>query len=902
MKLLGKSTYRGPNLFSHRAMIRFQVDLEALEAWPTSRLEGFTEALTDMLPGLGGHGCSYRVAGGFLKRLQDGTWLGHVAEHVALELQTLAGDPVTRGKTRSVKARPGVYNVMFTYRHEAVGLTAGHAAFRLIDSLLPPALRGLSGFEGADEPFDLDRVLAELRALVRRNALGPTTAALVKEAAARDIPVSRLNDQSLIRLGWGARQKIIRASITGDTSLIAVEAAGDKNLTKTLLAAAGVPTPRGVVVRTADEAVAAAAKIKGPVVVKPLDGNHGRGVSLDLATPEAVRWGFEQARPHGARVIVEEQFSGQDYRILVIGGKVVAVAERVAAQVVGDGTSTIEALVAQVNRDPRRGDGHEAVMTRIRIDEHVIDRLERQGLTPTSVPAPGQVVQLRATANLSTGGTAIDRTDVIHPQNAMIARRAAAVIGLDVAGIDFLTTDITRSALEIGGGVVEINAAPGFRMHLEPSVGAPRNVAAPVIDMLFPKGRPSRIPLVAITGTNGKSTTVRMVAQILARKGLNVGFTSTSGVYVGGERIYKGDASGPISARMILADPTVEAAVLETARGGILREGLAYDRCDVGCVLNVTDDHLGIKDINTLEDLAGVKSVVTESVARRGMSVLNFDDPHTLRISRYARGRIAYFSLRGGRDLPAELQKHVAAGGVAAVLEPTIRGGELVILDGDSRHPVIAVDAIPATLQGRARFNVANALAAALIAHGLNVPIDTIAAGLASFQSSFDDNPGRLNIHDAHGFRVIVDYAHNPAGIAALGDLIQSLRPAHEQVIGCVSIPGDRRDPDILAVGAAAAGLFDRLVFREKPDGRGRKPGEVLALLRQGALDAGCPPSRVQTIPAERDAIQACLEAARPGDLVIILPTDVEGAWAQVVSFKASGQAQATAPETVLHA
>jgi cyanophycin synthetase len=481
---------------------------------------------------------------------------------------------------------------------------------------------------------------------------------------------------------------------------------------------------------------------------------------------------------------------------------------------------------------------------------------------------------------------AIDRTGVIHPANAMIARRAAAVVGLDIAGIDFLVPDITRSAFETGGGVVEINAAPGFRMHLEPSEGQGRNVAKPVIDMLMPPGRRSRIPLVAVTGTNGKSTTVRMAAQILARRGLTVGFTSTSGVYVGGERIYKGDASGPISARMVLADPMVEAAVLETARGGILREGLGFDHCDVGCVLNIADDHLGLKGVHTVEDLAAVKSVVTESVARRGLSVLNGDDPLTVRMARHARGRIGFFTMHGGPALSAHLWKHLTEGGLVAALEPTVRGGELVLLEGETRRPILSADAIPATMKGQARFNVANALAASLIAYGLDVPIDTIAAGLASFESSFEDNPGRLNVHDAHGFRVILDYAHNPAGIAALGELIGALRPSHGSVIGCVSIPGDRRDPDILAVGAQAAALFDHVVFREKPDGRGRKPGEVLALLRQGALDSGCDPVRIETIPPEREAIAACLNRARSGDLVVLLPTDVEGAWAQVLDFK----------------
>jgi cyanophycin synthetase len=884
VRLIETATYRGPHLWSRSPMIRLKVDLGPLEDHPTNRLDGFSAALTGLLPGLASHGCSYHEPGGFLRRLEDGTWLGHVVEHVALELQTLAGSPVTRGKTRSVRGQSGVYNILFAYRDEAVGMAAGLAALRLVDSLLPEALRGLKGLPAAAEPFALPRALEEIRALVRKTALGPTTASLVAEARRRDIPVSRLNDQSLIRLGWGAKAKIIRASITGQTSLVAVETAGDKNLAKTLLQQAGVPAPRGVVVRTAAAAVEHAARVRGPVVVKPLDGNHGRGVSLDLTTPEAVTWAFEQAVRHSRRVIVEEQYRGRDYRVLVVGGKIAAVAERVPAQVTGDGRRTVEALIALVNTDPRRGVGHEKVMTRIVIDEALHERLSREDLTLQSTPEHGRVIQLRATANLSTGGSAIDRTDVIHPDNAAIARRAAAIVGLDVAGIDFITPDIARSAHEAGGGVVEVNAAPGFRMHLEPSEGRSRNVARPVIDMLFPKGS-GRIPLVAITGTNGKSTTVRMVARILGRQGLRVGFTTTSGVYIGEERIHKSDASGPKSARMVLADPTVEAAVLETARGGMLREGLGFDRCDVGCVLNVTADHLGVKGVDTLEDLAAVKSIVTESVSRRGLSVLNADDPLTLRMARHARGRIGYFSMKGGLDLSPFMQKHIAAGGLAAVLEPSIHGGRIVLHDRGRFHEVVSVDAIPGALGGDAWFNVANALAACLIAHGLGLSRDAIASGLAGFQSSFDDNPGRVNIHDGHGFRVILDYAHNPAGLTALGDLVRSLRPRYGRVIGCVSIPGDRRDEDIKEMGALAADLLDDIVFREKPDGRGRGQGEVLDLLRQGAVEAGCAEERIHCVPGEADAIAECLNRARRGDLVIVLPTDVEGAWRQIRAF-----------------
>jgi len=898
MKVLESTVYRGPHLYSAQPMVRIQVDIGALEAWPSDRLPGFVDALLVRLPGLEDHGCCYKTRGGFVRRLRDGTWIGHIVEHVALELQTQAGAPVARGKTRSVKHRPGVYNIFYAYQSEEAGRLAGRLALALVNDLLPRELQSVEGLNlvapaprALEDPFDLNAAVDELRLLVTRGRLGPTTQSLVDEARRRGIPLMRLNDQSLVQLGWGANQQRIRASITGQTSLVAVETAGDKNLTKRLLTEIGVATPKGALVRTADEAVAAAQRLGGAVVVKPLDGNHGRGVSLDLRTPQQVGWGFEQAAVYSRQVIVEQQYEGRDYRILVVGGRVVAVAEREPAHVVGDGRRTIEALVAEVNEDPRRGVGHEAVMTRIKIDDHVRDMLARVGLTPASVPASGRKVQLRATANLSTGGTAIDRTDAIHPVNAALARRAALTVGLDVAGIDFIAPDISRSVRETGGGIVEVNAAPGFRMHLAPSQGQARDVAEAVIDKLFPRGSKARIPIVAITGTNGKSTTGRMTAAILRRHGLTVGLTNTSGAYIDDDLLVAADASGPKSARMVLRDPTVQAAVLETARGGILREGLAFDRCDVGVVLNVTADHLGLKDINTLEELAAVKSVVTESVARRGCSVLNGDDPLTIRMARHAGGRVAYFTMRGGPDLSTFLQKHLADGGIVVSREPSSRGGLIVLQDGAQRIEIIEAGDIPATLSGAAEFNVANALAAVAAAYALRVPTVTIVAALKRFSSSFEQNPGRLNVVDTQGFRVIMDYAHNPAALRALGEMLDRVRHNYGRVIGVASMPGDRRDDDIREIGEIAAGVFDLTIFRERPDGRGRPAGDVIALLMEGARAAGRAPPRARGILSEDKAVAAALDEARPGDLVVLLPTKVEAVWRQVTSYRRAGDA-----------
>jgi cyanophycin synthetase len=895
VRVLERGVYRGPNLYGSLPMIRIQVDLGALEAWPSDRLDGFADALLALLPGLEQHGCSYHEPGGFVRRLREGTWLGHVAEHVAIELQALAGSRVTRGKTRSVKGRPGVYNVMYAYELESLGLLAGRFALEAVNSLLPPELQGLQGlrrvypdedFPDREGPFDLAAAVDALRALRRRTALGPTTASLVQEAERRGIPVMRVDDQSLVQLGTGRYQRRIRASITSVTSQIATDAASDKDLTKMLLRDAGLPAPRGAVVRSAEGAVREAERIGYPVVLKPLDGNHGRGVTVGVRSAEAVRTAFEEASRHSRRVIVEENYEGNDHRILVVAGELVAVAERIPAHVVGDGERSIAELIDVVNRDPRRGDGHENVMTRIKADEHVVAYLAKRGLSLDSVPSAGERVFLRDTANLSTGGTAVDRTDDIHPDNATIARRAAAAIGLDVAGIGFIAPDISRSVHETGGGIVEVNAAPGFRMHLQPSEGRARNVARPVIEMLFPRGARSRIPIFAITGTNGKSTTARMVARVMRSHGLNVGLTTTSGIYVNDERIVDADASGPWSARVVLRDPTVDVAVVETARGGILREGLAFPDCDVGVVTNVQPDHLGLKGVDTLEDLAWVKSVVVEAVHRNGTSVLNADDPMTVAMRRRAGGRICFFSLRGGSEMPEFLREHIEAGGLAVVREPSARGGEIVIHDdGDTIHLMRAAE-IPATFDGLADFNVQNALAAAATCYAHGLPPGVIRTGLATFTTSFEHSPGRLNVFDGHGFRVILDYAHNPAGLTALGELVTKLRPRHRRVIGMVNIPGDRRDDDMREMGALAARYFDEIVFREDPARRGRKPGEIVGLLTEGAKAAGCADERLRCILDEDQAAHVCLGTAQPGDLVVLTPTDVEAMWKQVLEYR----------------
>ncbi len=885
MQVLETRVYRGPNLYGYGPMIRIMLDLEELEEYPSVRLPGFTERLIALMPTLHEHGCSYGEPGGFVRRLHEGTWIGHIVEHIAIELQCLAGTHVSRGKTRSVEGRPGVYNVVYSYIEETVGLEAGELALRLVRSLLPADLPSAMP---ADEraQFNFQRERDELIARAQDIALGPTTSALVVEAQEQDIPAIRLDDASLVQLGYGKYQQRIRASVTSRTSSIAVETASNKALSLRLLDEVGIPVPEHIIVNSADEAASAAEDLGPPLVTKPLDVSHGRGVSLHLTTADDVRQGYEVASEYNSQVLVERFLTGQDYRVLVIGGEVVAVAERVPAHVVGDGTHTIGELVDIVNRDPRRGIGHEKVLTRIRIGYQAEILLSRAGYTLDTVLPEGEVFYLTSTANLSTGGTSIDRTSEIDYETREIARRAAMVIGLDIAGIDIITPDISQPLREVGGGIVEVNAGPGFRMHLQPGVGQPRNVARPVINMLFPPGSPARIPIVAVTGTNGKTTVARMVAHIFKMHGERVGLTTTDGIYIDSQLYMKGDLTGPWSARMVLKDPTIESAVLETARGGILREGIGFDRCDVGAVLNISADHLGLGGIDTLEQLADVKSLIVEVVRPTGSSVLNADDPRVAAMAERARGRIIYWSMHGGPHASDLIKTHIAQGGVAIVLQPSARGDMIAIHDAEQYIPLLWTHLIPSTMEGKARHNVANALAAAAIAYARGVSIENIKQGLRTFAPSFYQSPGRLNVFDEHPFRVLVDYGHNPAAFAAMRELIAELRPTHQRVIGVLSIPGDRRDVDIQAAGSIAAEMFDLFVIKEDNDPRGRTSGEVAALLREHALAAGMADNQIVTILDELTAVRYALAQGHQNDLVVVFADDITAIWKEVIYYQ----------------
>ncbi|HET9445696.1 MAG TPA: cyanophycin synthetase, partial [Steroidobacteraceae bacterium] len=723
--------------------------------------------LAAALPGLAEHGCSYREPGGFLRRMREdeGTWLGHVLEHVAIELQNVAGEEVTFGKTRSA-GKPGVYTVVYEYAQRDEGVAAGDLGLRLLCSLLPESLRPPGS---APDGWSWPEARDDFIRFAQRRALGPSTASLVRAAESRNIPWLRLNDQSLVQLGHGKYQQRIQATVSGRTPHIAVELASDKEETNKILASLGLPVPRQELVQTEAQAVRAAKRIGYPVVTKPYNGNHGRGISIRLMTDAEVAHGFNVARDHSRSVIGESFLEGDDHRLLVVNGELVAATRRTPGHVVGDGEHTIVQLIEIVNQDPRRGVGHEKVLTRLELDAQAEKMLERAGLTAQSIPERGRVVYLRSTANLSTGGTATDVTDIIHPDNRDMAVRAIRAIGLDVGGVDFLSSNIAESYRTIGGGICEVNAAPGFRMHVAPSEGTPRDVAAPVIDMLFPPGAPSRVPIAAVTGTNGKTTTARMLAHITKMGGYTPGLTTTDGVYIDGQRTVQGDMTGPMSAQMVLADPQIDMAVLETARGGLIRAGMGVRQVNVGAVLNVQSDHLGLKGIDTLEQLAEVKRVVIEVAT--DCAVLNADDPLVLKMSGYTEAKnICYVTMNPQHTL---VREHIRAGGRACALEAGVNGQMITLYDRGSHIPLLWTHLIPATLEGRAIHNVQNAMFAAAMAFSLGIKLDAIRQGLRTFDTTFFQAPGRMNIFNEHPFKVVFDYGHNAHAVAAMAELAQ---------------------------------------------------------------------------------------------------------------------------------
>jgi cyanophycin synthetase len=844
MRILNIKALRGPNYWSgyRNKLIVMRLDLEDFEQRPTDKIEGFNERLQELMPSLVKHGCSYKEPGGFLRRLEEGTWAGHVIEHLALELQTLAGMDTGYGRTRET-TEPGVYNVVFSYVEEDAGRYAARASVKLFEDL------------AAGAPLDeLKQVLADdvqrLREIREDVRFGPSTGSIVQEAENRDIPHIRLNTQSLVQLGYGINQQRIQATVTGRTNMIAVDLASDKDATKKLLGSMGVPVPKGSQIIDEEEIEAVVERLGFPVAIKPLDANHGKGITVGLKTIEEVRAAFPLAKNYSRHVIVEQSLTGQDFRALVINNRLVAVAERIPAHITGDGEHTVQELIEITNQDPRRGYGHENVLTLIKVDALTESLLAAHNYTLDTVLPAGEVFRLKTTANISTGGTAIDRTDEVHPFNVSLFERIARIIGLDVAGIDVVAPDITTPLSENGGGIIEVNA---------------RNVAEHVIDMLFPPGTPSRVPVIAVTGTNGKTTTTRLIAHICKNSGLNVGFTTTEGIYIGNSLIQPGDNTGPVSAQLVLKDPTVEIAVLETARGGIIRAGLGFDRCDIGVVMNVTVDHLGLRDIETIEDMARVKAVVPRAVAKSGYAVLNADDELVYAMREDTPGRVALFSME---EENPHIVEHTDEGGIAGVFE----NGYVTLLKGKWKVRVEKVINIPLTYGGRAAFMIQNVLAATVAAFLQNISIEDIRVGLTTFVPSVAQTPGRLNLIEMGDFTVLIDFAHNPAGMEALQRFIAKF--PNKIKTGVVGGTGDRRDDDLLLYGRYAAQMFTNIIVREDDDLRGRPSGESTRLVIEGIKSVN-PDMPIKEFTDAPEAINYALKHARKNELLVILADNV---------------------------
>jgi cyanophycin synthetase len=862
MRILKIQTLRGPNYWSIRRhkLIVMRLDLESLAETPSNEIPGFYEGLVEALPSLESHFCSPGCRGGFLMRVREGTMMGHIIEHVALELQELAGMQAAFGRTRETNTN-GVYQVVFEYQHnEEAGRYAGRAAVRLCQSIID---------RGRYPKAELEQDIQDLRDFCRDSALGPSTEAIVKEAEKKGIPWMALSSRFLIQLGYGASQKRIQATMTNNTGILGVELACDKEATKRILAEAGIPVPKGTTINFLDDLEEAIDGVGGyPIVIKPLDGNHGRGITIDIRTWQEAEAAYDAARLVSRAVIVERYYVGRDHRVLVVDGKVVAVAERVPAHVVGNGRSTIAQLIEETNLDPNRGDGHDKVLTKIELDRNSYQLLERQGLSLNHVLSKDQICYLRATANLSTGGIAVDRTDEIHPENIWLAQRVVKIIGLDIAGIDIVTSDISRPLRENDAVIVEVNAAPGFRMHIAPSHGTSRNVAGAVVDMLFKNEQASRVPILSVTGTNGKTTTTRLLAHIFRQTGKVIGYTTTDGTYIGDYLVEAGDNTGPQSAQLILQDPTVQVAVLETARGGILRSGLAFESSNVGVILNVAADHLGLGDIDTIDQLAHLKSVVAEAVYPDGYAVLNADDPRVVAMAEKTKANIAYFTMNPDSQ---KVRDHIQKGGVAALFE----NGYISILKGDWTHRIEKVENIPLTMGGRAPFMIANALAASLAAFVQNVTIEQIRAGLTTFRASVSQTPGRMNLFNLGNYHALIDYAHNPHSYEALGSFVRNWTTGDR--IGVVGGPGDRRDEDFVMLGKLAAGIFNRIIIKEDDDTRGRARGSAAELIAQGIRQAN-PNYKFETVLDETTAINKGLESAPDNSLVVILPESVSRA------------------------
>ena len=867
MKIREINAMRGPNYWSVRRhkLIVMVLDLQDLEQKPTNTIPGFRERLQAMFPGMYEHRCSVGCPGGFFQRVDEGTWMGHVIEHIALEIQSLAGMEVGFRRTRTY-GEDGVYFVVFDYIEEKVGRYAAEASVRIAEAII----------DGSE--YNLAADIREMREMREREALGPSTSSLVMEAEFRGIPWIRLNKYSLCQLGYGANQKRIQATVTSMTSSIGVEIACDKEDTKFLLEQYQVPVPRGEVIKTEAGLEDAMRKLGFPLVIKPINGNHGRGITTNIQDKETALLAFSQAKKVSNSVIVERFITGFDYRILVVNNKLVAAAKRTPAHVLGDGISTIQQLIDEVNKDPRRGYGHEKILTQIDVDAITNKILDEKGLTLDSVIEKGQILYVKDTANLSTGGTAEDVTDIVHPYNVFMAERIAKIVGLDICGIDIMTTDITEPLPDTRGAVLEVNAAPGFRMHLAPTSGLPRNVAAHVIDMLYPAGSTARIPIIAITGTNGKTTTTRLLAHIARMKGYKVGYTTTDGVYIQNRLLMTGDCTGPSSAEFVLKDPTVDFAVLECARGGLLRAGLGFKKCNVGIVTNVAADHLGLKGIHTLEQLAKVKGVIPETVMPGGYAILNADDDRVYEMKNGLQEgvNLALFSMDEHNE---RIKKHMRNGGLSAIYED----GFITIAKGEWKIRVAKAINVPLTFGGKAAFMIQNVLPAVLAAYTEGISIEDIRVAIESFIPSPSQTPGRLNMFEFKNFNILLDYAHNAAGFRALQKFVEKMDGSPK--VGIIAGIGDRREEDNNDIGRIAAEMFDEIIIRQDKNLRGKTEEEIIGMILAGVREVSAD-KKVTIIPSEKEAITYAINNAQKGALIIVSSDVVPDALNLVMKFK----------------
>lgn len=866
MKIVEIKVLRGPNYWSVRRskLIQMKLDLEEMEQRPTNLIPGFRERLEKMFPTMYEHRCSEAVAGGFFSRVEEGTWMGHVIEHIALEMQTLAGMDTGFGRTRGTGIE-GEYYVCFSYMEEDAGVYAAKASVRVAQALTD------------DVEYNLEEDIMRMREIREDTRLGPSTGCIVEEAAKRGIPFIRLNKHSLVQLGYGVHQKRIRATIASTTGNIAVDIACDKEETKALLEAAEIPVPSGTVIRSLEALEEAVEKYGYPLVIKPIDGNHGKGNTTNITTWEQAITAFEAAQKYGRSSIIEKFITGYDFRILVINYKFICAALRTPASVIGDGSSTIQLLIDSTNSDPRRGYGHEKVLTQITIDQFTQKMLDEKNYSLDTVPPKGELVLLKPTANLSTGGTSNDVTDEVHPANIVMCERIAKIIGLDICGIDIMASDLRTPVSENGGAILEVNAAPGFRMHIEPSEGLARNVAEPVVDMLFPKGSAGRIPIIAITGTNGKTTTTRITAHIAKSAGKKVGYTTSDGVYIQNQLMMKGDCTGPISAQFVLKDPTVDFAVLECARGGILKNGLAFQNCDVAIVTNVAADHMGLGGINTLDQMAKLKGVVPETVFPHGYAVLNADDDLVYAMRKELKCNLALFSMDENNN---RIKDHCKKGGLAVVFE----NDYISILKGTWKIRVINVKEVPITFEGKAIHNINNCLPAVMAAYLYrDISIEDIRSALMSFVPSSSQTPGRLNFFHFKNFTILADFAHNPHGLKLLGDFISKLD--YPKKIGLISGTGDRRDEDIRELGSISAKFFDEIIIRCDKNLRGRSAGEIIQLLKEG-IDSENSSIPTMVIESEAEALEYIYANPQHGALYTIMCDVVTGALTKIKELK----------------